>query len=65
MIQGVTVLSVLLLEPDLWQLTPHRHSSSELLLFGKPAATAAASLYTFVGYVILHFPQAIPSISSC
>jgi len=50
-------LSVLLLEPDLWQLTPDRHSPSDLLLFGKPAAVAAASLYNFVGYVIFPSPQ--------
>jgi len=52
-ILGVTMLSVLLLEPDLWQLTPDRHSPSEVLLYGEPAAVAAASLYTFVGYVII------------
>ena len=49
------MLSILLLEPEpeLWKLTPDRHSPSEILLFGKPAAVAAASLYTFVGYVII------------
>jgi len=47
------MLSVLLLEPDLRQLTPDRRSPSDLLLFGKPAAVAAASLYTFVRYVII------------
>ena len=57
------MLSILLLEPDL-QLTPDRHSPSELLLFGK-LTDAAASLYTFVRYVIIPSPQDIRYIRSC
>jgi len=62
-ILGVTMLSVLLLEPDLRQLTPHCLSPSEILLFGKPAAVAAASLYTFVRYVIPPLPRPFISVA--
>ena len=51
------MLSVLLLEPELRQLTPDRRSPSDLLLCGKQAAVA--SLYSFVQYVIISSPQSI------
>ena len=59
---GVTMLCVLLLEPELRQLTPGGHSPSHLLLCGKPAG---ATLYGFVQYVIISSPEAISFIRSC